>query len=254
MTGSIEVPPISLGFHDAMGAARDAGAIVQFDDATNNPHFSYREGDGTSHDVWFLDAVTAFNQIHAADPYQPAGYALWRLGTEDPTVLPLLGRPYERPAPEEPEKHRRRHRRCRSRRHEGEILRVEADPQPGIRELHDRAIHRRRSSTRITKACPPAFVIRRVGQVAKKLALTFDDGPDPEWTPQILDILKAKHVQATFFVIGANMEAHPGLVQRILAEGHEVGNHTYTHPNLADTPLGSRAAGIECDPAPVRGA
>ena len=71
----------------------------------------------------------------------------------------------------------------------------------------------------------------------KKLALTFDDGPDPEWTPQILDILKAKHVPATFFVIGANMEAHPGLVQRILAEGHEVGNHTYTHPNLADTPL-----------------
>ena len=68
------------------------------------------------------------------------------------------------------------------------------------------------------------------------VALTFDDGPDPEWTPQILDILKAKHVHATFFMIGANAEANPGLVQRILAEGHEVGNHTYTHPNLADTP------------------
>src|SRR6202012_1843753 len=55
--------------------------------------------------------------------------------------------------------------------------------------------------------------------------------------PKIRHILKAKHVPATFFVIGANMEAHPGLVQRILAEGHEIGNHTYTHPNLADTPL-----------------
>ena len=92
-------------------------------------------------------------------------------------------------------------------------------------------------STRIYSSLPTNYVIRRVGQVAKKLALTFDDGPDPEWTPQILDILKAKHVPATFFVIGANMEAHPGLVQRMLREGHEVGNHTYTHPNLADTPL-----------------
>jgi len=84
---------------------------------------------------------------------------------------------------------------------------------------------------------PSNYVIRRIGLVPKKIALTFDDGPDPEWTPQILDILKAKHVPATFFVIGANLEAHPSLVQRILAEGHEVGNHTYTHPNLADTPM-----------------
>src|SRR6202012_5285379 len=54
--------------------------------------------------------------------------------------------------------------------------------------------------------------------------------------PKIRHILKVRHVPATFFVIGSNMEAYPGLVQRILREGHEVGNHTYTHPNLADTP------------------
>ena len=83
---------------------------------------------------------------------------------------------------------------------------------------------------------PTPYVIRRSGGVPGKLALTFDDGPDPEWTPQILDILKAKGVKATFFVIGANAESNPDLVQRIVAEGHEVGNHTFTHPNLGEFP------------------
>ncbi|MGZ5921466.1 MAG: polysaccharide deacetylase family protein [Rhizomicrobium sp.] len=229
-------PAVSLGFHDAMGAARDAGAIVQFDTATDNPHFAYREGDGTSHDVWLLDAATAFNQIHAADHYQPAGYALWRLGTEDPTVLPLMGQRYNLPAPKNLKYIAADTENVDLDGTEGEILRVEANPQPGFRELQIE-----QSTGAIVdehyKSLPTGFVIHRVGQMAKKLALTFDDGPDPNWTPQILDILKAKHVQASFFVIGANMEAHPGLVQRILAEGHEVGNHTFTHPNLADTPL-----------------
>ena len=57
---------------EAVIAAHDSDAQVQFDDATNNPHFSYVEDDGTKHDVWLLDAVTAYNQIHAADIYQPA--------------------------------------------------------------------------------------------------------------------------------------------------------------------------------------
>ena len=90
---------------------------------------------------------------------------------------------------------------------------------------------------------PTNYVIRQFGYKPGKIALTFDDGPDPQWTPQILDILKAKHVPATFFVIGGNVEANPDLVQRILAEGHELGNHTYTHPNLADTP--SQAVSLE---------
>jgi cellulose synthase/poly-beta-1,6-N-acetylglucosamine synthase-like glycosyltransferase/peptidoglycan/xylan/chitin deacetylase (PgdA/CDA1 family) len=225
-----------LGFHDAMGAARDAGATVRFDPDTNNPHFGYREGDGTAHDIWFLDAVTVFNQIHAADHYRPAGYALWRLGSEDPTVVPLMGQRYDLPAPANLKYIAADTEDVDLDGTQGEILRVEANPQPGLRELQIE-----QSTGAIVdehySSLPTGFVIHRVGQVANKLALTFDDGPDPSWTPAILDILKAKHVQASFFVIGANMEAHPGLVQRILAEGHEIGNHTFTHPNLADTPL-----------------
>ena len=66
------------------------------------------------------------------------------------------------------------------------------------------------------------------------MALTFDDGPSAEWTPKILDILKQKGVKATFFIVGDNGETNPSLVQRILAEGHEIGNHTFTHPNLGE--------------------
>ncbi|HEV2965977.1 MAG TPA: glycosyltransferase, partial [Chthoniobacterales bacterium] len=62
---------------------------------------------------------------------------------------------------------------------------------------------------------------------------TFDDGPDPQWTPKILDILKAANVKAAFFLVGVNAEKYPGLVRRIVNEGHEIGNHTYYHPNLA---------------------
>ena len=65
---------------------------------------------------------------------------------------------------------------------------------------------------------------------AKKIALTFDDGPDPRWTPQILDILEREHVPATFFVVGANAEAHPGLLAREWNDGMEIGNHSFTHP------------------------
>lgn len=65
----------------------------------------------------------------------------------------------------------------------------------------------------------------------KTLFLTFDDGPHPEFTPWVLEQLAAYDAQATFFLIGQNAEKHPELVQRILAEGHAVGNHTYSHAN-----------------------
>ncbi|WP_309500546.1 bifunctional polysaccharide deacetylase/glycosyltransferase family 2 protein [Streptomyces shenzhenensis] len=68
---------------------------------------------------------------------------------------------------------------------------------------------------------------------ARTIALTFDDGPDPVWTPRILDVLRRNHVHATFFVVGTQVVAHPELVRRIVAEGHQIGIHTFTHPDLA---------------------
>lgn len=68
------------------------------------------------------------------------------------------------------------------------------------------------------------------------VALTFDDGPDPVWTPRILDLLREAHVPATFFVVGAKAERHPELLRRAAAEGHDLGNHTYHHLSLRDLP------------------
>lgn len=66
----------------------------------------------------------------------------------------------------------------------------------------------------------------------KSVALTFDDGPDPEFTPRILDILSEKNVKATFFVIGKKAEKHPDLIRRIDEEGHTIANHSYSHHYL----------------------
>jgi cellulose synthase/poly-beta-1,6-N-acetylglucosamine synthase-like glycosyltransferase/peptidoglycan/xylan/chitin deacetylase (PgdA/CDA1 family) len=71
---------------------------------------------------------------------------------------------------------------------------------------------------------------------AGTIALTFDDGPDPRWTPLILDALRRHHARATFFVVGARVNEHPDLVRRIVAEGHELGVHTFTHTDLAAVP------------------
>lgn len=69
----------------------------------------------------------------------------------------------------------------------------------------------------------------RARRAGRRVALTFDDGPDPQRTPAVLDLLARQGVRATFFVVGARAEAHPELVRRIVAEGHVVGNHSYTH-------------------------
>ena len=70
---------------------------------------------------------------------------------------------------------------------------------------------------------------------AGELALTFDDGPNPAWTPQLLDVLARYGVKATFFMVGKYGFQQPGLVRRIVADGHLVGNHSWSHPNLAVT-------------------
>jgi peptidoglycan-N-acetylglucosamine deacetylase len=73
----------------------------------------------------------------------------------------------------------------------------------------------------------------RVPVSGKYIALTFDDGPHPKNTPRLLDMLRARNIKATFYVIGRNVNLHPGVVRRTVAEGHEIGNHSHTHQLLS---------------------
>lgn len=78
---------------------------------------------------------------------------------------------------------------------------------------------------------PSTFVLQGSGD-KREVALTFDDAPDDVFTPRVLDVLKREGVKATFFCVGNRIEAHPDVMRRIVAEGHVVGNHSYSHANL----------------------
>ncbi|HZO11769.1 MAG TPA: polysaccharide deacetylase family protein [Polyangiaceae bacterium] len=79
------------------------------------------------------------------------------------------------------------------------------------------------------RTLPPWAFLARGPEDSGAVCLTFDDGPHPEHTPALLDVLAREHVPATFFVVGARARAHPNLVRRMAAEGHTVGHHSYSH-------------------------
>ena len=223
-------------YQEAMLSARDSEASIHFD-GTMNPHFAYEES-GYIHKVWFLDAVTAYNQVQASKDYHPAGYALWRMGSEDPSIWQFFSHQNLGNVP-----NRKLVATLKDIHFDydvdfegvGEILQVKAVPTQGKRMLKtdSEGLIEHEAYTKY----PSAYVIQRTGnQDPKAVALTFDDGPDPQWTPQILEILKQKKVPATFFVIGQNVNRASWLLNQMVQDGHELGNHTYTHPNLGAVP------------------
>ena len=79
-------------------------------------------------------------------------------------------------------------------------------------------------------------VVWRAEPATPSLALTFDDGPDPTWTPKVLDLLARHDVRATFYVVGSRAQRFPDLLRRVVAAGHELGNHSWSHTDLATAP------------------
>ena len=223
-----------LSFQAALQTAAESEASVALRGDSGNPGYAYEDEQGRRHDVWFLDAVTAFNQVRAAAPRGPRGFALWRLGSEDPDVWSVMRHAASLDAATAQSLSPLRAGYDVDYEGDGEVLRVTGTPREGARSVQiDPATGLIRAAT--VETFPSGYQITRWGGApGKRIALTFDDGPDPRWTPKILDILAAKHAPATFFIVGANAVTSPEILARIVREGHEIGNHTYTHPNIAE--------------------
>jgi cellulose synthase/poly-beta-1,6-N-acetylglucosamine synthase-like glycosyltransferase/peptidoglycan/xylan/chitin deacetylase (PgdA/CDA1 family) len=220
----------SVSVQEAWIGARDSEQDVDFDSDALNPHFSYRDDDNLRHEVWFLDAVTALNEMRAAQTLGIQTFALWRLGSEDRSLWRVWDMPGEANASD----------RLKSvppgqdvdMEGDGEILHIEARPTDGERVL---SIDKPTGliDDEVFSSLPEPYRVARYGASKNQLALTFDDGPDPQWTPKILDILKRERAPATFFLIGIQAENLSSLTKRVYSEGHEIGNHTFTHPDIS---------------------
>jgi cellulose synthase/poly-beta-1,6-N-acetylglucosamine synthase-like glycosyltransferase/peptidoglycan/xylan/chitin deacetylase (PgdA/CDA1 family)/spore germination protein YaaH len=232
------ISAVEMSTQQAWQAADDAGAELELDPDSLNVHFAYDDNDEhVRHQIWFLDAVTVLNQMRAARTLGLRTFALWKLGSEDDSLwkiwdTPLRADPVKDLAVVEPGYDV-------DTEGDGDILRVTRKPQTGHRvvKMDDDdsipAAARSITSEDMT-SYPLPYTVEQYGYNPKEVALTFDDGPDPEWTPKVLKILKDKNAIGTFFMIGAEAQNNVGVMKQVYREGHEIGNHTFTHPDISE--------------------
>jgi cellulose synthase/poly-beta-1,6-N-acetylglucosamine synthase-like glycosyltransferase/peptidoglycan/xylan/chitin deacetylase (PgdA/CDA1 family)/spore germination protein YaaH len=222
---------------DAWERASDAEVDLSLDSDTLNPHFEYIDEDNNQrHVVWFLDGVTVLNQMRAARALGLQTFALWRLGEEDRSLWNVWDKPSDPdslkalgPVPPSHDVDNEG---------DGDIIRVTGSPQPGKRTVevdNDESDDRRRLIVNEhMEVYPRTYTIEQYGYHPSQVALSFDDGPDPKWTPKILDVLRDKGAKGAFMLIGAEAQTNVGLMKRVMREGHEIGNHTWTHPDISE--------------------
>ena len=220
--GSQVLSAVNLSTQGIWQEASDSGAQIVLDDASLNPHFAYDDEDErVRHTVWFLDGVTALNEMRVARALGLQTFALWKLGSEDDSLWkiwdnPLKANPVTDLANVSPGQDV-------DTEGDGDILRVTGLPAEYLSAISESM-----------DSYPLPYTVSQYGYHPKQVALTFDDGPDPEWTPKILDVLKKYHVVGTFFMIGEVAQDNVSVMDRVYREGHEIGNHTFTHPDISE--------------------
>jgi cellulose synthase/poly-beta-1,6-N-acetylglucosamine synthase-like glycosyltransferase/peptidoglycan/xylan/chitin deacetylase (PgdA/CDA1 family)/spore germination protein YaaH len=222
-----------ISFSEAMSRANDAEvASAEVQGPSYSPYFYFQDED-KEHAVWFLDAVTFLNELREVRDQKVGGFALYRLGSEDPAIWEALSVPREFKMDNQTRQSLELIKSTDTITDvgDGEIVTVDENRSDGRRRLAVDA-DGYLTAKYVKFAQFPTLYHQGAGG-EHQVVITFDDGPDPRWTPKVLDILKAANVKAAFFLVGVNAERYPGLVRRIVDEGHEIGNHTYYHPNLA---------------------
>lgn len=224
-------------FVDAMARGDYAGldelqkSGLRADAPTFEPNFTYQDQKGRKHTVWFQDAITFLNQAATARRRGMGGIGIDRIGGEDPGVWIALKtptpvqaaalKPFTTIVPGEEV----------ASVGDGCVISVNTEVEDGTRALEIGADGRVVARYTAFPAYHTLFCEGRpLGD--KLVNLSFDDGPDPTWTPLILDLLKRENIKATFYVVGSRAELYPALIRRIVDEGHEIGSHTYTHANI----------------------
>ncbi len=229
-----------LNVQDVWQLAADADADITLEDNNLNAHFAYDDEDSkVRHQVWFLDGVTALNQLRGARDLGLQTFALWRLGSEDRSIWAVWDKPSSKDSPKALSMVQPGHGVDTE--GEGDIIRIIGRPSSGSRTVEMETpesdltnLDRRLIVDEHMDVYPHSYTVEQYGYHEKKVAISFDDGPDPKWTPKILDILKSKNVKGSFMMIGAQAEENVGLMKRVVHEGHEIGNHTFTHPDISE--------------------
>lgn len=222
----------TVSYQEAIVLARDSESSVNLDPVSLNSNFEYYDDQNKLHQIWFLDAISAYNQMSLL-PSNIGGVALWRLGSEDPTIWNFINLSFNKLDQNIISKLSNiTYGYDVDYEGSGEILKIISTPQVGSRQIAYDSKTNLITGQKYLKY-PSSYVIERYGgNNSQKIALTFDDGPDPKYTGHILDILKKYNVKATFFITGANADKNSDLLKRMVAEGHDIGNHTFTHPNI----------------------
>jgi peptidoglycan-N-acetylglucosamine deacetylase len=219
-----------VSFEQAITIADESQSPIEFDGDSLEPHYSYEDEDNQVHNVWFMDGLTAYNELRVAERAGVQGTALFRLGEEDPSIWDIWNKTHASEADradlkEVPPGY------DIILEGQGEIWKITATPRNGRRTFAYDPLQDLFTNEKFV-SYPFSWRIEQMGYAPHKVALTFDDGPDPRWTPKILDVLKEKNVPATFFVIGEEANLDSQLIRREYKQGDEVGNHTFTHPDF----------------------
>jgi cellulose synthase/poly-beta-1,6-N-acetylglucosamine synthase-like glycosyltransferase/peptidoglycan/xylan/chitin deacetylase (PgdA/CDA1 family)/spore germination protein YaaH len=226
-----------LTVSDAWEHASDADADLDLDYDTLNPHYEYIDEDlNQRHVVWFLDGVTLLDEMRGAHELGLQTFALWRLGSEDSSLWSVWDKPSNPDSLQALASVQPGH--DINIEGEGDIMRVTGLPQAGKRTVEvdsDETDPRKKLIVdEHMDVYPRTYTVQYYGYHPNEVAISFDDGPDPKWTPKILDILKAKNVKGTFMLIGDEAAGNIGLMQRVAREGNEIGNHTWSHPDISE--------------------